>query len=123
MRIQSLLDTRLEQRPSCATSRATKFSALFSSLHAGPISETYAINPNLPLNVFELIQWDLHQQENERASGYYSREWQWSKMKQNADWIVQYGSQDDPFIPIDEMHHVAKNIGTEFIGTCGCSEP
>ena len=41
--------------------------------------------------------------ENERESGYYTGEWQWERIKANADWIVQYGSADDPFIPKEEM--------------------
>ena len=52
---------------------------------------------------------------NETISGYYSRPWLWSDMKSNAQWIIQFGSEDDPFIPISEMRHVASNIGTEYL--------
>ncbi len=37
---------------------------------------------------------------NERASGYYSRPWQWEKIKKNAKrGIVQWASKDDPLVP------------------------
>lgn len=31
--------------------------------------------------------------KNERASGYYKDPWQWDNIKQNAEWIVQFGSE------------------------------
>jgi predicted alpha/beta hydrolase family esterase len=50
--------------------------------------------------------------DNERESGYYTGEWQWDRIKSNADWIVQYGSADDPFIPKEEMDlvHEVRNL-------------
>ena len=51
--------------------------------------------------------------ESERISGYYSRPWEWDKIRSNAEWIVQYHSIDDPFIPIEEARHVAKNLKSE----------
>ena len=53
---------------------------------------------------------------SERISGYYSRPWNWDKIKQNARWILQYHSADDPFIPRAEADFVAANIGSEY--TC-----
>lgn len=52
---------------------------------------------------------------SETVSGYYNHPWEWSKMAPNADWIVQFGSTDDPFIPIEEMRLVAKEVGTDYI--------
>lgn len=52
---------------------------------------------------------------NETISGYYNREWLWSRIAQHAQWIVQYHSTDDPFIPIEEARHVAQNIKSEYI--------
>ena len=52
---------------------------------------------------------------SETISGYYNHPWEWSKMSENADWIIQFGSTDDPFIPIEEMRLVAKEVGTEYI--------
>ncbi|XP_035689208.1 serine hydrolase RBBP9-like [Branchiostoma floridae] len=51
--------------------------------------------------------------ENERASGYYSRPWQWDKVKANTRWVVQFGSRDDPFIPWEEQQQVAQGLSTE----------
>ena len=52
---------------------------------------------------------------SETISGYYSRKWLWKDMRSNAQWIMQFGSTDDPFIPIEEMRLVASEIGTEYI--------
>jgi predicted alpha/beta hydrolase family esterase len=42
----------------------------------------------------------------EKESGYYTGEWQWERIKANADWIVQFGSTDDPYLPQKEMDYV-----------------
>ncbi|TEA31730.1 hypothetical protein DBR06_SOUSAS22610072, partial [Sousa chinensis] len=41
--------------------------------------------------------------DNERASGYFSRPWQWEKIKANCPHIVQFGSTDNPFLPWKEQ--------------------
>ncbi|OQR83535.1 hypothetical protein ACHHYP_14575 [Achlya hypogyna] len=51
---------------------------------------------------------------NERASGYYARPWEWAQIKANCDWIVQFGSPDDPFLPGAEQNEVAAGLGSEF---------
>ena len=35
---------------------------------------------------------------------------QWSKIRENSQWIVQFHSTDDPFIPPEEARHVAKSL-------------
>lgn len=52
--------------------------------------------------------------DNERASGYYNRPWEWQKMKSNTAFIVQFGSTDDPFIPWKEQQQVADGLESEF---------
>jgi predicted alpha/beta hydrolase family esterase len=52
--------------------------------------------------------------KSERQAGYYSRPWQWEKIKANAGFILQYHSDDDPFIPAAEAQHVAKNLASEY---------
>eukprot|EP00741_Cyanophora_paradoxa_P007035 tig00001071_g6807.t1 len=47
---------------------------------------------------------------NERASGYYSRPWQWNLIRRNAGWIQQYASGDDWAIPLEEHHHVRDSL-------------
>ena len=53
--------------------------------------------------------------DNERESGYYDHPWEWSQIKHNAKWIIQYHSLDDPFIPISEADFVAKSIDSEYV--------
>jgi predicted alpha/beta hydrolase family esterase len=52
--------------------------------------------------------------ESERISNYYSRPWQWEKIKANASWILQYHSVDDHLIPIEEADFVASNIDSTY---------
>ena len=55
-------------------------------------------------------------EESERVSGYYSRPWDWNKIRSNAQWIIQYHSEDDPFIPREEADFVASQIQSDY--TC-----
>nr|XP_055200814.1 serine hydrolase RBBP9 [Nyctereutes procyonoides] len=48
--------------------------------------------------------------ENERASGYFNRPWQWERIKANCPHIVQFGSTDDPFLPWKEQQEVADRL-------------
>lgn len=50
---------------------------------------------------------------NERASGYYSRPWGWERIKNNAGFVIQFGSSDDPFIPWNEHQAVHEGTGSE----------
>src|SRR5690606_22490502 len=52
--------------------------------------------------------------EEERQSGYYDTPWDWEKIKQNTDWIVQFASTDDPWIPVDEARHIAEHLNAEY---------
>eukprot|EP00035_Acanthoeca_spectabilis_P027271 m.465973 g.465973 ORF g.465973 m.465973 type:complete len:192 (+) comp24764_c0_seq1:157-732(+) len=52
--------------------------------------------------------------KSERQAGYYSRPWQWEKIKSHSGFILQYHSDDDPFIPIEEAQHVAQNLESEY---------
>ena len=49
----------------------------------------------------------------EAASGYFSDPWQWDLAKANADWVVLFGSTDDPFLPWKEQEMVATSLGAE----------
>lgn len=52
--------------------------------------------------------------ETERLSGYYSHPWNWQAIKNNQQWIVQFASSDDPWIPIDEPRFIHKQLNTEY---------
>ena len=55
--------------------------------------------------------------KGERLSGYYNRPWKWDKIKSNSEWILQYHSLDDPFIPIQEANHIAASVGSTYTGS------
>ncbi len=56
--------------------------------------------------------------EEEFISGYYPfqpnkeeiRPWLWSNMKENSNWIIEFSSQDDQFIPIEEMREIKEKL-------------
>ena len=50
----------------------------------------------------------------EKQSGYFSRPWQWDKIKENQKWIIQFGSKDDPYIPLEEFRHIHKVLNSEY---------
>ena len=52
--------------------------------------------------------------EREKASGYFDNPWQWDKIKQNVDWIIQFHSLNDPYIPITQARHIAQCLNTEY---------
>jgi len=49
----------------------------------------------------------------EAASGYFSDPWRWELAKANVDWVVLFGSTDDPFLPWDEQEIVANSLGAD----------
>lgn len=54
--------------------------------------------------------------EKERSSHYFDDPWQWDKIKQNAKWIIQFSSIDDPYIPIEEARFIKDKINSEYYG-------
>ena len=49
--------------------------------------------------------------ESERISNYYSRPWEWNLIRSNSsNFLLQYHSIDDPFIPPSEADHVARML-------------
>jgi uncharacterized protein len=52
--------------------------------------------------------------ESEKLSGYYSREWEWDKIKENTEFIIQLHSKNDDLVPIEEGEYVNKKLGSEF---------
>ena len=51
---------------------------------------------------------------SEIMSGYYDEPWDWEEIKANQNWIVQFASTDDPFIPIEEPRHIRDMLGTDY---------
>lgn len=52
--------------------------------------------------------------EAEKESGYYTNPWNWGEIKQNQNWIVQFGSTDDPYIPVDEPRFIHEKLESEY---------
>ena len=51
---------------------------------------------------------------SEKVSRYYDKPWDWKSIRSNQDWIVQFASVDDRFIPIKEARFVHKKLSTEY---------
>ena len=49
----------------------------------------------------------------EKISGYFSRPWEWDKIKENCGFIMQFGSTDDPFVPFEEQQEVADHLKSD----------
>lgn len=52
--------------------------------------------------------------ESERLSGYFDTPWDWQAIKDNQQWIVQFASTDDPWIPIAEPRFVHKKLNSQY---------
>lgn len=52
--------------------------------------------------------------EKEKLSGYFDAPWDWEAIKGNQQWIIQFASTDDPWIPIQEPQFVRDRLGTEY---------
>lgn len=52
--------------------------------------------------------------EKEKLSGYFDHPWNWEAIKKNQNWIVEFASTDDPWIPINEPRHVCDKLNTEY---------
>ncbi|MBA3752277.1 alpha/beta hydrolase [Candidatus Dependentiae bacterium] len=52
--------------------------------------------------------------ETERLSGYFDEPWNWHTIKENQQWVVQFASSDDPWIPIKEARFIHQRLNSEF---------
>lgn len=52
--------------------------------------------------------------ETEKLSGYFSRPWDFDKIRANQKWISLFASDDDPWIPIDEPRYLHKQLNCEY---------
>jgi len=50
----------------------------------------------------------------EKISRYYDKPWNWEAIKNNQQWIAQFASVDDQFIPIKEARFIHKKLSTEY---------
>ncbi len=52
--------------------------------------------------------------EDEKESGYFDTPWNWQAIKENQQWIIQFASTDDPYIPIEEARFIRDQLQTEY---------
>ena len=52
--------------------------------------------------------------KTERLSGYFHMPWQWDMIKNNQQWIIQFASTDDPWIPIEEPRFIHEQLESEY---------
>lgn len=52
--------------------------------------------------------------EEEKQNGYYTDPWQWQNIKANSSWLVQFCSQDDPYIPVKEPRFIHEQLDSEY---------
>jgi len=50
----------------------------------------------------------------ETMSGYFDEPWDWDAIKANQNWVVQFASPGDPYIPIDEPRHICDQLETDY---------
>lgn len=52
--------------------------------------------------------------ESEKLSGYYDHPWDWQAIKNNQQWIIQFASSDDPWIPIEEPRYINQQLHSDY---------
>ncbi len=50
----------------------------------------------------------------EKVSGYFDRLWDWDRIALHQQWILQFASTNDPWIPIEEARFVHAKLKTEY---------
>ncbi|MBS0289276.1 MAG: alpha/beta hydrolase [Proteobacteria bacterium] len=52
--------------------------------------------------------------ESEKNSGYFDSPWDWGTISKNQNWIIQFASTDDPWIPISEPRYVHDKLNSQY---------
>jgi len=50
----------------------------------------------------------------ERVSGYFEKDWDWDAIRKNQQWVIQFSSADDPFVPIEEARYVNEKLNSDY---------
>lgn len=50
----------------------------------------------------------------EKESGYFDKPWNWEAIKNNAEKIIIFAAENDPYIPIEEPRHIQKMLDAEY---------
>lgn len=73
-------------------------------------AETHRIKGSVLVSVYHT---DLGDAE-EKLSDYFSRPWDFEAIRRNQDFIIQFNSTDDGFIPIEEARYVHEQLATDY---------
>ena len=52
--------------------------------------------------------------DSEKQSGYYDAPWDWEAIKNNQQWVIQFASKDDPWIPIVQAQFIHEKLNTNY---------
>ncbi len=52
--------------------------------------------------------------EKEKWSGYFDTPWDWDAIRKNQQWIIQFASASDPWIPVTEARFVRDKLHTDY---------
>jgi predicted alpha/beta hydrolase family esterase len=52
--------------------------------------------------------------EKEKLSGYFDTPFDWKAIKKHQQWVIQFASTDDPWIPIEEARWIRDHLGAEY---------
>ena len=55
----------------------------------------------------------------EKDSGYFDGEWDWESIKNNVEKIYVFHSENDPYIPTQDFHHIIKNLNAQDMNIAG----
>ena len=50
---------------------------------------------------------------SERRAGWYNRPWNWTAIRENSGFIMQFSSKNDGLVPYREQAYVADKLGSE----------
>lgn len=73
-------------------------------------AETYPIKGSVLVSGYYTHLGD----DNEKAGGWFDRPWNWEKIRHQQDWIIQFASVDDPWIPIEEPRFIRDQLKSEY---------
>lgn len=52
--------------------------------------------------------------KEEQETELFEKEWDWKKIRENQNWIIQFASLDDPYIPVEQPQYIHKKLNTEY---------
>lgn len=53
--------------------------------------------------------------KEEQKTGMFSHSWDWRQIRENQNWIIQFNSDNDPYIPTEHFEKLSKHTQSEHI--------